>query len=92
MSDKCSFHGNPKDLIDKMNAREREMVTPPKSAYELLMTKRGEWFTDGECTRCHKPVRTNGQRVFCSEGCIWDNKPVKREEEKDYMGFITDYF
>ena len=68
----------------------RDKIIPPKSAYEILMQKRGEWFTDGLCTRCKKPIRTDGKSVWCSEGCIWDNKPVRRDEDKDYMGFISD--
>ena len=95
MSDKCSFHGNPQDLIDKMNKREQEM-TMPKSAYDLFMEQKRlhpdvtMWFTGEYCDVCKSPIYTDGKLYWCKKGC--ENHGKRGKNDPDRMGFITDYF
>jgi hypothetical protein len=70
------------------------LLTKPKSAYELMMEanrrKQTLMFTDDICPRCQSPIRTDGKTLWCTNGCIHDNKSVKPKEDRDYMGFISD--
>ena len=96
ISDKCSFHGNPQELIDKMNKREMETPCPPKSAYEILMEKQSRikegdvsiWFLDEECPECKKPLYTDGKLEWCGQGC--SNFGKRGRKDKDGFGFIND--
>lgn len=91
MCDKQAFR-DPKDLIDKMNKQEKDMIPFPKTAYEILMAKRKRdkriWFTDEKCEICGKDLITDGKVFWCSENCSQDGKMGK--DDKNYMGFISD--
>ena len=93
MSDKCSFHGNPQDLIDKMNKREQEM-TMPKPAYDLFMEQKRlhpdvtMWFNGEHCEVCESPVYTDGKLYWCKKGC--ENHGKRGKNDKEGFGFISD--
>lgn len=103
MCDKSSYR-DAKELIDKMNNREWEMVSEhykaeppkPKTAYELLMEKQKRlkecdttmWFTDEKCEECGKDVFTDGRIFYCKEMCI--NHGKRGAMDKEGFGFIND--
>jgi len=77
MSDKCSFRKALKEGLVAMDRRDavaqRVQISPPKSAYDLLMEKHKRdktvWFTDEKCPLCGKDIYTDGKTKWCGERC-----------------------
>lgn len=95
MCDKASYR-DVNDLIDRMNQRERDMVTPPKKPYDILMERNRRlkecdvtmWFLEEHCELCGAPIFTDGKVCYCKEGC--GNHGKRGKWNKENMRMLKD--